>query len=125
MRKIIPYNPRLTQIARQLRKNSTQSEIKLWSGLRNKQMLGFDFHRQKPLGNHIVDFFCNDLMLAIELDGLTHSFPEVYEKDMNKEASLGELGITLLRFNDSEVMSNFPSVIRAIETTIEELNSRP
>jgi very-short-patch-repair endonuclease len=122
MRKIIQYNPRLTHIARQLRKNSTQSEIKLWGILRNKQMLGFDFHRQKPLGDHIVDFFCYELMLAIELDGFTHSFPEVYEKDLSKEASLKELGITLLRFNDSEVMDNLPNVIRAIEIAIETRN---
>lgn len=124
MRKIIPYNPKLTQIARQLRKSSTQSEIKLWNSLRNKQMLGFDFHRQKPLGNHIVDFFCNDLMLAIEVDGFTHSFQEVYEKDMTKEVSMKERGVTLLRFNDSEVMNNLSNVIRAIEVVIEELRTR-
>lgn len=87
-------------------------------------MLGFDFHRQKPLGNHIVDFFCNDLMLAIELDGLTHDFPEVQVKDQDKEVSLNDLGVVLLRFNDSDVMNDFPNVIRAIETSVEELNSR-
>lgn len=124
MRKIIPYNPRLTSIARQLRNNSTQSEVKLWGALRDRQMLGFDFHRQKPLGNYIVDFFCNDLLLAIERDGLTHDFPEVQVKDQDKEASLKDLGIALLRFNDSEVMNNFPNVIRAIEATVEELKSR-
>jgi very-short-patch-repair endonuclease len=124
MRKIISYNPKLTQLARQLRKNSTSSEIRLWNALRNKQMLGFDFHRQKPIGNYIIDLFCNELMLAIELDGLTHSFPEVYERDLVKEASLKEIGITLLRFNDSKVMNDLPNVIRTIETTIEEIKSR-
>ncbi len=53
-------------IARNLRNNSTMSEIILWSKLKGKQMMGFDFHRQKPLDNFIVDFFCNELMLAIE-----------------------------------------------------------
>jgi very-short-patch-repair endonuclease len=66
-RKIIPYNPKLKEYARQLRNNSTRSEIILWKYLKGKQMLGYDFHRQKPIDNYIVDFFCSELMLAIEL----------------------------------------------------------
>ena len=62
----------LKEKARELRNNSTTSEIKLWMYLKNKQMLGYDFHRQKPLDEYIVDFFCNELMLAIEIDGLSH-----------------------------------------------------
>ena len=48
-------------------------------------MLGYDFHRQKPLDNYIVDFFCHELMLVIELDGYTHQFEDVIEKDEKKE----------------------------------------
>lgn len=72
-RKIIPYNPALKEKARELRNNSTISEIFLWQFLKGKQMLGYDFHRQKPLDEYIVDFFCNELMLAIEIDGESHS----------------------------------------------------
>ena len=71
-RKIIPYDPKLKELARQLRNNSTYTEIMLWNCLKNKQMKGYDFHRQKPLYNSIVDFFCNELMLAIEVDGESH-----------------------------------------------------
>ena len=77
----IHYNPKLKEIARKLRNNSTKAEIRLWNYLKGKQSKGYDFHRQKPVGNHIVDFFCNGLMLAIEIDGYTHSFKETFERD--------------------------------------------
>ena len=78
-------------------------------------MLGYDFHRQKPIDEYIVDFFCYELMLAIELDGLTHQWEEVYKKDMKKEEKLTELGITVMGFNDSEVMNVLDNVLRVIE----------
>ncbi len=53
-RKIIPYNPNLKELARQLRNNSTKAEVILWQKLKNKQMYGYDFHRQKPIGNYII-----------------------------------------------------------------------
>ncbi|MBN2165152.1 MAG: DUF559 domain-containing protein [Marinilabiliaceae bacterium] len=100
MQKIIPYNPKLKELARKLRNNSTKSEIILWGYLKGKQMYGYDFHRQKPIKDYIVDFFCKDLMLAIELDGYSHTLDEVFEKDEVKDQNLNELGITVLRFND-------------------------
>jgi very-short-patch-repair endonuclease len=114
-RKIIPYNPALKELARQLRNNSTKSEIKLWLQLKGKQMMGYDFHRQKPVDNFILDFFCHELMLGIELDGLTHQSEEAIEKDEIKERRLKELGITILRFNDSEVIQDMTNVLREIE----------
>ena len=84
-RKIIPYNPALKELARQLRNNLTHSEIKLWKAIRGKVMYGYDFHRQKPIDNFIVDFFCHELMLAIELDGYSHQLEETYIKDVQKE----------------------------------------
>jgi len=65
-RKIITYNPKLKEVARKLRNNSTLSEILFWRKLKGKQMQGFDFHRQKPLDNFIVDFFCNELMWLLK-----------------------------------------------------------
>ncbi|MEX0360394.1 MAG: endonuclease domain-containing protein, partial [Allomuricauda sp.] len=64
-RKIIPYNPKLKELARQLRNNSTKAEIILWQKLKRKQLHGYDFHRQKPIDNYILDFFCHELMLGI------------------------------------------------------------
>ena len=113
--KIIPYNPKLKEFARQLRNNSTETEIYLWLKLKGKQMYGYDFHRQKPIDNYIVDFFCNKLMLAIEVDGYSHEFLEVYNKDIIKEKRLNDLGIEVLRFSDEEVLKDMENVLRAIE----------
>ena len=70
----ICYNPKLKNLARTLRNNSTLSEVLLWNHLKGKQMKGYDFHRQKPLDNYIVDFFCPKLRLIIEIDGESHLF---------------------------------------------------
>ena len=114
-RKIIPYNPKLKELARQLRNNSTKSEIYLWKCLSGRQMMGFDFHRQKPIDNYILDFFCHELMLGIELDGLTHHTDDVHARDLEKERRMNELGITILRFNDYEVYNDIANVVRGIE----------
>lgn len=65
-RKFLPYSPKLVPLAKILRNNSTLSEILLWNKLKGKK-LGYDFHRQKPIGNYIVDFFCPELLLAMKL----------------------------------------------------------
>ncbi len=119
-RKIIPYNPKLKEYASQLRNNSTKSEIYLWKHLKGKQMMGYDFHRQKPLDNYIADFFCHELMLAIEIDGYTHLLEEVQIKDAVKEKRLNELGVNVLRFQDEEVYNDVENVIREIEAYIVE-----
>jgi very-short-patch-repair endonuclease len=112
------YNPKLKGLARQLRNRSTKAEIKLWNFLKRKQLMSYDFHRQKPLDNYIVDFFCNKLRLAIELDGYTHGFEEVFERDEVKAQKLRELGITVLRFTDDDVMNNIDNVLRSIQEFI-------
>ncbi len=81
-RKIIPYNPRLKELARQLRNNSTKAEVFLWQKIKRKQYYGYDFHRQKPIDNFILDFFCHELMLGIEVDGYSHEVVEVYKRDV-------------------------------------------
>jgi very-short-patch-repair endonuclease len=112
------YNPKLKGLARQLRNRSTKAEIKLWNFLKRKQLMSYDFHRQKPVDNYIVDFFCNKLRLAIELDGYTHGFEEVFERDEVKAQKLRELGITVLRFTDDDVMNNIDNVLRSIQEFI-------
>ncbi len=121
-RKIIPYNPQLKILARELRNKSTPGEIQLWKYLRNKQMMGYDFDRQKPLDNFIADFFCYELMLVIELDGYSHNHEETLKKDLIKEKRLKELGITVIRFREKEVMTDIGNVLRTIEYFI--LDSR-
>ncbi|WP_258099063.1 endonuclease domain-containing protein [Marinoscillum pacificum] len=123
-RKIIPYNPKLKELARQLRNNITKSEIRLWRYLKGKQMMGYDFHRQKPLLNFIADFFCHELKLVIELDGYTHQFEEVIAKDKIKQDELESLGLTVLRFTDEDVMKDINNVLRTIEIYIEEFEKQ-
>ncbi|NOQ68024.1 DUF559 domain-containing protein [Patescibacteria group bacterium] len=120
MRKIIPYNSKLKQIARNLRNNSTLSEVLLWQHLRGKKMKGYDFHRQKPIGNYIVDFFCNDLMLAIEIDGISHD--DKINKDVKRQKQIESFGISFLRFNDIDVKKNIEGVVVAIEGWIDGCN---
>jgi epoxyqueuosine reductase len=121
MKRRIYYNPELTKLARKLRNNSTLSEVLLWGELKTGRMLGFDFHRQKPIDNYIVDFFCYDLMLAIEIDGSSHDHKIGYDKARQKK--LDDLGIRFLRFDDLDVKQKIESVLEEIKKWIEENNS--
>jgi very-short-patch-repair endonuclease len=116
----ICYNPKLKELARKLRKNSTRAEIKLWHYLKGRQLMGYDFHRQKPIENYIADFFCGRLKLVIELDGYTHAFESVVKRDEIKDERLNELGISVLRFSDEDVMNNIEGVLLRIEDFIGE-----
>ncbi|MFN8358212.1 MAG: endonuclease domain-containing protein [Spirosomataceae bacterium] len=113
------YNKALKPFARQLRNHSTKSEVRLWCELlRNKQMLGYQFLRQRPIDRFIADFMCKELKLIIELDGVTHQDPTVILKDEEKDKTLSALGYAVLRFTDQEVMKDLPNVQRAIENWI-------
>lgn len=118
-KKIIPYNPKLVSLARELRNNSTFSEVLLWMKLKNKQFLGYDFDRQKPIDNYIVDFFCRELMLAIEVDGSSHDFK--YEEDLSRQKRIERFGITVVRFEDICVKNDLNSVLRELQWQISEL----
>jgi very-short-patch-repair endonuclease len=117
-RKILPYNPKLKALASTLRKNSTLGEILLWTQLKGKQ-LGHDFDRQRPIGEFIVDFYCKDLMLAIEVDGDSHDDEWARRKDKVRQESLEAMGVTVLRFDDTEVRQNIDWVIEEIRNWIE------
>lgn len=114
------YNAKLKERARQLRNHSTRAEIRLWLHLKGKKVMGCDFHRQKPIGNYITDFYCPKVQLVIEVDGYTHTFEEVIKKDHKKQGYLEDLGITVLRFKDEEVIEDIDSVLKRIEKHILE-----
>jgi len=116
-RKILPYNPVLKEKARELRNNSTRTEILLWTFLKGRQLRGFDFHRQKPVDEYIVDFFCNELMLAVEIDGVSHIGKELY--DSKRQNRLEKLGVRFLRFKDEDVFYNCDYVVKEIEKWID------
>jgi len=117
---IIPYNPKLKNLARDLRKNSTFSEVLLWNQLKSRQIRGYRFLRQKPIDDFIVDFFCPDLMLAIEIDGQSHD--QRLPEDIARQKRIESLGIVFLRFLDIDVKINMEGVIERIRTFIEEFD---
>ena len=123
-REIIFYNPKLKEFARQLRNNSTKTEILLWQKLKRKQLFGYDFHRQKPINNYILDFFCYELMLGIEIDGYSHELIEVFEKDTRKTRKMNDFGITILRFSDYQVLRDMENVLIAIEQFIMDFENK-
>jgi very-short-patch-repair endonuclease len=122
-RKLIPYNPYLKELARKLRNDSALGEVLLWNELKNKQMYGYDFHRQKPLLNYIVDFYCYELNLVIEVDGRYHDDKEQYESDMLRDKELGEYDLTIMRFSEHEARKDMVNVLRIIEVHVLEHNS--
>ena len=119
-RKNYPYNPALKKRARELRNNSTLSEVLLWNELKNGKMKGKDFHRQKPIMDYIVDFFCPELGMAIEIDGGSHDNENACRNDRERQEKIEELEIQFLRFNDLDVKRNMTGVLKVIEQWIDE-----
>ena len=115
----IHYNSNLKQLSRDLRNNSTLSEVLLWNQLKGRKMKGYQFMRQKPIEKYIVDFYCSKLKLAIEVDGNSHN--EKAGEDLKRQNELEKLGITFLRLDDSAVKSQIQQIERVIEDFIEEL----
>lgn len=122
--KIIPYNPNLKELAKQLRNNSTPGEIELWKALKNKTFGIYDFHRQKPLDEFIADFYCRELNLVIEIDGSSHNDKEVQQKDKFKEEVLNSLGINVLRFSEADAVKNINSIYNIVKLYIECYENR-
>lgn len=118
MVKIIPYNPKLKALARKLRKDMTFGEILLWNELKEDKFWGFDFDRQRCIDNYIVDFYCKELMLAVEIDGMSHNHEEAFLKDEIRQNKLESFGVRFLRFSESEVKYNIVNVIRAMKAQI-------
>jgi len=115
--KIIPYDPKLKLLARELRKKSTLTEVLLWREIKGKKLKGYEFHRQLPIDKYIVDFYCHELKLAIEIDGSSH---ENIEKDLKRQDRLEDLGVEFLRFNDLDIKNNLFNVLQTIDNWISD-----
>src|SRR5690606_11671028 len=109
-----PYNKNLKQASRDLRNNMTDAEKLLRSRLRNKQILGLQFYRQKPILNYIVDFYCPAANLVIECDGSQHFTDEGLELDRIRDEALMQLGLKVLRFDNGQVMGRIDDVVETI-----------
>lgn len=116
--RIIPYNPKLKELAYQLRNNMTGGEIILWQHLKGKQMQGYNFDRQRQIDQFIVDFYCKRLQLAIEIDGSCHDSEAAQAKDRDRQARLESLGVVFLRFRDDAVRDRTAEVVAEIREWI-------
>ena len=114
----IYYNRKLKQFSRNLRNYSTLSEVLVWNQLKGRQMMGYQFMRQKRIENYIVDFFCSKLKLIIEIDGDSHINREI--SDAIRQQALEKIGLNFIRFPDQEVRQDMTNVLRRIRTYIEE-----
>ena len=92
----------------------TDAEKALWSRIRGKQLKGYQFYRQKPVGNFIVDFYCPKANLVLELDGGQHYTEGGKEKDRRRDDFMRSIGLRVLRFSDREVFESIEDVIGKI-----------
>jgi very-short-patch-repair endonuclease len=110
--------PELLRIAGDLRKSMTKAEKVLWERLRGRQVKGYRFRRQHPVKDFIVDFFCYDAMLSIEVDGEVHNDSYQNERDEQRKMILKRLGINELRYTNEQVLNQIDKVIKEIESEL-------
>jgi very-short-patch-repair endonuclease len=110
----LPIPPNLLIFARQLRKEQTDAEALLWHLLRGRRFCGFKFRRQYPIGGYILDFYCHDAGLAIELDGGGHNAAEQRRYDDERTKAIEGAGIRLIRFWNHDLLNSLEDVLEEI-----------
>ena len=113
---------KLYQYRRELRQESTEAEKLLWAELRNKKLNGLKFRRQHPIDKFVLDFYCHERKLAIELDGSIHDLKVNKDYDEARTAMLTGLNVFVLRFKNEDVTNNLKEVIRKISDAADMLN---
>jgi len=121
MKRILPYNPKLKDRAKQLRKAGVLSEVLLWRELKGRKFLGLDFDRQKIVGNYIVDLYCDELQLVIEIDGSSHN--DKQEHDDIRDAYLLGLNLRALHIQDIDVKKNLDGVMLYLKSYCSNLDA--
>jgi very-short-patch-repair endonuclease len=104
---------------RELRNDMTNAERLLWKRIRRRQIRNKRFLRQFSVGKYIIDFYCPEIRLAVEVDGDTHSSDEEIESDKNRQTEIENFGISFLRFKNEEIFRNIEKVILRLETVID------
>lgn len=110
----------ILRCARELRSTQTDAEAFLWQLLRNRRFCGYKFRRQHPVGRYVLDFYCHEARLAIELDGSGHGEAGQAEYDGERSRDLAGAGIAVIRFWNDAVFKNTDSVLTSILTELEE-----
>ena len=108
----LPYNPKLVSVAREMRKNMTEAEKKIWFGLLRR--FRFRVFRQRPIDNFIVDFYCPKLKLVFEIDGQRHYSIPGHSHDIERTAILNGYGLKVIRFSNNEIVNHFDEVKQKI-----------
>jgi very-short-patch-repair endonuclease len=111
---MLSYDKKLKTLSQHLRKNMTDAENMMWLKLRRKQLKGYQFYRQKIIGNYIVDFYCPKTNLVIELDGEQHYSEIGRAKDRTRDNVLRKMCVKVLRFSDRDVFENIDGVMEGI-----------
>ena len=112
----------LKPIRKSLRNYSTSAEAVLWTKIKNKQIEGLKFRRQHSIANYVVDFYCPQLNLAIELDGEFHASYQDIIRDKKRDSSLSDFGIKILRFENKIVFENPEEIINQIKNILNTSN---
>ena len=112
------YNKGLKELARKKRKSLNRSESTMWSLLKGGRFKGLKFRRQRPILNYIVDFCCFELMLIIEVDGITHEHDETIINDIKRDEALKSVGFSILHFDAKFVMNHPDEVVIRIQQWI-------
>ena len=115
----------LKYIARRLRSNMTPHEDMLWQKIRRKQIHGLQFYRQKRVAGYIVDFYCAEKMLVIEIDGAQHHSAQSIRYDSERTRILKTKGLSVLRFDNLQIEHDMASVVCSITSWVEQRPSRP
>jgi len=110
--------PEIFDRAQQFRKEMTGTETKLWQELRNHKFEGLKFRRQHPIGRFIVDFYCHEKRLVVEVDGTIHDLTEVKERDEGREEELKNFGLTIIRFTNGEIEYDIENVLNKLKMKI-------
>jgi len=101
----------------------TVAEVLLWKKLKGRQVDGYDFDRQRPIGEYIVDYYCKDLKLAIEIDGISHDYKP--KDDQKRQQQIEKLGVRFLRFWEQEVKTDSCAVVGKIREWIRQHGTHP
>ena len=112
---MLPYDRKLKERSQQLRKEMTTAEKLLWSRIRGKKLTGYWFYRQKPVGEYIADFYCPNAKPVIEVDGGHHFNTETCEYDKVRNAYLKGMELRVLRFTNTQVLSDIDTVLDLIK----------
>lgn len=110
---------------RELRHSQTSAEARLWARLRNRALGGLKFRRQHPFGDFILDFYCHDARLVIEVDGFSHAGGASRVADAQRSAFLERFGLLVLRFSNQEVFERMGSVAERIWQVARERGAVP